>query len=102
MECADDELCDVHDTQQCLPKPDGLGQGCASDADCAGTMATYCEIFSSSTCQVEGCADEDGVCPGDMACCDFAILGRSLCIPADRLEMGQCPVPGELVERGQP
>lgn len=98
-ECADDELCDVHETAQCVSKPDGLGQSCSSDEDCADTEATYCEIFSSSTCQIEGCSERGGVCPGDMACCDFAVLARSLCIPASRLESGSCPAPGELVER---
>ncbi len=99
VDCAEDELCDVHDSSQCVSKPAGLGLSCESDADCADSEATYCEVYSSSTCQIQGCAERAGVCPGDMACCDFAVLARSLCIPASRLDAGECPAPGELVER---
>jgi hypothetical protein len=100
-ECGVGELCDVYGSEQCISEPEGLGQACSSDADCADTAATYCEIFSTNTCQIEGC-EQDGICPGDMACCDYAILGRALCIPADRLEGGACPAPGTLVEREEP
>jgi hypothetical protein len=98
-ECAEDELCDVYGTEQCEPGPDGRGQHCDTADDCAGTEATYCEAFSTHTCQVQGCKENGGVCPGDMSCCDFAVLSTSLCVGADSLEMGQCPAPGMLIER---
>ncbi len=98
-ECDEDELCDVFDTGTCIPHPEGLGDECSSSDDCAGTEAEYCEVFSTRTCQIEGCKERGGVCPGDMSCCDFAILSASLCVPADNLEGGQCPAPGQLVPR---
>jgi hypothetical protein len=98
-ECASPLLCDVHGSGACEPPPEGLGKSCASDADCAGTEATYCEVFQTLTCQVENCVESSGVCPGDMQCCDFQILGRSLCIPSDSLNDGECPAPGKRVDR---
>lgn len=101
-ECAEGELCDVHETGQCQPAPGGLGSDCSSADDCAGTEATYCELFSTRTCQIEGCKELDGVCPGDMVCCEYAVLSNSLCVTADSLMDGQCPAPGTRVERGEP
>lgn len=97
--CPEGMLCDVYDTGQCVAEPDGLGMSCESDDDCAGTEATYCEVFSTLTCVIQGCAENSGICPGDMACCDFAILGRSLCVGIADLTDGDCPAPGELIER---
>lgn len=101
-ECAEGELCDVHDRGQCQPAPEGLGSDCSSADDCAGTEATYCELFSTRTCQIEGCKELDGVCPGDMVCCEYAVLSNSLCVTADSLMDGECPAPGTRVERGEP
>lgn len=81
------------------PAPDGLGQSCASDADCAGTAATYCDVFATLTCVIEGCKEQSGVCPGDMVCCDYAILSRSLCVPASALSNEECPAPGVRIDR---
>ena len=97
-QCPDGLLCDALDTGQCIPEPAGLNQSCTSDDDCTGA-ATYCETFSSGRCQIEGCKERDGVCPGDMACCDYAVIGRSLCIFPENLEQGSCPAPGQLVPR---
>ena len=98
-ECAGAALCDVYGTGVCSPPPAGYGAACTSASDCAGTGATYCETFSSRTCQIEGCAESRGECPGDLACCDFGVLGTSLCIPPDELSAGECPAPGTLVPR---
>jgi hypothetical protein len=81
------------------PTPDGLGQSCASNADCAGTAATYCDVFATLTCVIEGCKEQSGVCPGDMTCCDYAILSRSLCVPASALTNDDCPAPGRRIDR---
>jgi hypothetical protein len=102
QECSTDELCDVHETEQCQPKPDGLGDDCKTADDCAKTDATYCEAFSSHTCQVEACKELDGVCPGDLVCCEYSLLKRSLCIPPENLEAGDCPSSGTLIPRGEP
>ncbi|MDQ2643543.1 MAG: hypothetical protein M3020_07005 [Myxococcota bacterium] len=97
--CAAPRLCDRYGTRQCVEPPVGLGRACASDADCAGTDATYCEVHFSLTCVIQGCKEDGGRCPGDMQCCDFAILTRSLCVGADALTDGACPIPGVNVER---
>jgi hypothetical protein len=92
-------LCDVHDSGACVEPPEGLGQACQSAADCAGTGASYCELYSSLTCVIEGCKDDGGRCPGDMQCCDFAILSRSLCVGIEALNDSACPAPGVNVQR---
>jgi hypothetical protein len=91
LDCAPPMLCDVYGSETCVPPPE-------DDADCAGTEATYCEVFATLTCVVESCAD-DGRCPGDMVCCDYRILDRSLCIPQDALNGTECPAPGARVDR---
>lgn len=98
-ECASPMLCDRYETGECVDPPEGLGQSCTSDADCAGTDATYCELYSSLTCVIQGCKEAGGRCPGDMQCCDFAILTRSLCVGIEALNDGACPAPGVNVER---
>ena len=98
-DCAEPRLCDVYAGGQCVPPPEGLGQSCASDSDCAGTEATYCEVFSTLTCVVERCEEANGVCPGDLVCCDYEILSRSLCVPPDALSDGNCPAPGVRIAR---
>lgn len=97
--CPPGELCDRHGSGRCAPAPAGLGSSCTSAADCASGEATFCETFSTRTCQVQGCKELAGVCPGDFLCCDFAVLATSLCIPPDTAQ-GQCPAPGALVARG--
>ncbi len=98
-ECSAPQLCDVHASHTCIAPPDGLGRTCQSDADCAGSSATYCEIFRTLTCVVEACKEDGGRCPGDMTCCDYSVLGSSLCVPVDDLSAGACPAPGTLVPR---
>jgi hypothetical protein len=97
--CPTGELCDAFGSGRCAPAPAGLGSACGSAADCASGEATYCETFSTRTCQVQGCKERSGACPGDFLCCDFAILGTSLCIPPATAPDGQCPAPGALVTR---
>jgi len=98
-DCPSGELCDRHDSERCVAAPSGLGAACGGGDDCAGTEATFCETFSTRTCQVQGCAARAGVCPGDLLCCDFAIIGTSLCVPLDAAPDGACPAPGQLVMR---
>jgi hypothetical protein len=98
-DCASPMLCDLYGSGECVDPPMGLGDTCASDADCAGTDATYCELYQSLTCVIQGCKEDGGLCPGDMQCCDFAILSRSLCVGVEALNDGACPAPGVNVER---
>ena len=100
-ECAAGSICDSHGSHECVTAPSGFGMACTRASDCAGTEATFCDTFASRTCQVQGCAELGGVCPGDMICCSYAILSVSLCIPSDHDPGGQCPVPGERVMRSE-
>ena len=97
--CPPGELCDRYGSQHCVAAPSGLGAPCSGAADCAGSEANFCESFSSRTCQVQGCAARAGVCPGDLLCCDYAVISTSLCIPSDAAPDGGCPAPGQLVMR---
>jgi hypothetical protein len=99
IECSAGQLCDVHGSKTCVASPDGLGISCKASADCAATEATYCDTFSTHTCQLQGCKDQAGVCAGDLTCCDYAILGTSLCVPPESLQAGECPAPGQLIPR---
>jgi len=98
-ECAAGLLCDVYGSRECVAAPNGLGTACAMASDCAATEATFCDTFASRTCQVQGCDELGGVCPGDMVCCRYAILSTSLCIDTAHAPGGQCPAPGERVTR---
>ena len=97
--CPEGELCDVHGSGLCTRAPVGLGSPCSSAADCAASEATYCDTFATRSCQVQGCKEQGGVCPGDLVCCDFALLTLSLCVPMSAAPGGQCPAPGALVVR---
>jgi hypothetical protein len=100
-ECGAGLLCDVYGSRECVAAPNGFGRACARASDCEGSEATFCDTFASRTCQVQGCAELSGVCPGDMICCNYAILSTSLCIPTDHAPGGQCPAPGERVMRSE-
>ena len=98
-DCPDGELCDRFGSRSCSAAPVGLGQSCSGPADCAAGEASFCDVFASHSCQVQGCADRAGVCPGDYICCNYVPLSTSLCIPADTSPDGACPAPGQLVMR---
>jgi hypothetical protein len=60
----------------------GLGDRCASPADCTGDAA-YCDTFQSHTCIVSGCSLTTNDCPRDQTCCDFSGFGLgNLCAGA--------------------
>src|SRR6187402_947391 len=55
-DCTEGYACDVSVTPSvCRRPPAGLAMSCTSDADCAGTEATYCDTFQSHSCLVQGC-----------------------------------------------
>jgi hypothetical protein len=68
----------------CKAPPTGQGKPCASGADCAGLDASFCEIYTSRVCIVEGCkvGDPSG-CHPSWRCCDLTHLGlpKTICIP---------------------
>jgi hypothetical protein len=101
-ECPRGELCDTSGSGRCAAAPAGLGDACSASADCASGEATFCDLFASRSCQVQGCLELGGVCPGDYICCNYTILSTSLCIPADSEPDGDCPAPGQQVMRSGP
>ncbi len=82
-ECTDGARCDLDAaTPTCLPRPVGLNESCASDADCAGFEATYCDTFVTQSCLVQGCTLSPDNCFPGTECCDLSIYGISqpLCL----------------------
>jgi len=61
----------------------GLAKSCSSQADCAGTDATFCESTQTHRCMVAGCSLTTDDCPRDTTCCDFSSYGLgTLCAGA--------------------
>jgi hypothetical protein len=82
------------------PAPSGQDMPCSSEADCAGTDATFCETLQSNVCLVQGCAVGDSSCAPGRECCDLSAIplggfdtAGGLCIPE-----GACVAPGVVVE----
>ena len=68
----------------CQRPPVGLGQPCASPADCAGTDALWCDLVFSQTCLVQDCLTSVEGCVPGFECCDLTSVGlpgASLCLP---------------------
>jgi hypothetical protein len=66
----------------CRRPPVGLLTPCASNADCAGTEATYCDIYYSKACLVQGCSLSPDNCFTGFQCCDLSKYGvaQPLCV----------------------
>lgn len=73
--------------------PTGQGEACASQLDCEGMQAAYCESFFLHQCLVEGCVAEGAPpCSEGWLCCDFTdVAGISVCVDSSLLEGGTCP-----------
>lgn len=76
----------------CARPPTGMGQTCASQADCADTAATFCDTFSSHNCAVADCTLDPNDCFYGYRCCDmsaYAAMGipSRMCLP----ETMACP-----------
>jgi len=70
----------------CKRPPIGAGQHCTSDAECAGTEATFCEYFQTQVCYVECKLDGDDCFPGK-ECCDLTtsslgLYKKQICVDA--------------------
>ncbi|WP_437587478.1 hypothetical protein [Sorangium sp. So ce1000] len=75
-DCADGYMCDLTVAPSyCRRPPVGAGKTCASDADCAGTEATYCNIYETQKCQVQGCTLSPNNCFTGTVCCDLTDSG---------------------------
>lgn len=82
-QCTDGYGCDLAVTPSiCRRPPLGLFMPCASDADCAGTEATHCDVFFSKTCLQQGCTFAPDSCFVGTECCDLSQFGitQPLCI----------------------
>jgi hypothetical protein len=70
--------------------PTGVGKPCASDADCAGLDADYCELFVSKTCLVKNCTVTPDSCYQGSECCSFAGVAGLETVPNICLATGLC------------
>ncbi len=87
-DCEEGYACNQRESEFfCERAPIGQGETCASDGDCAGGEATYCETMLIEQCLVRGCSE--GTCFPGWECCDLSSLGfdDTLCVPE-----GRCPV----------
>lgn len=87
-QCPGSYACDTSATPtRCLRPPIGQFDACASQADCAGKQASYCEETTAKVCLVPNCKSDDD-CFAGLECCDLTRFGiPSLCIAE-----GSCPV----------
>lgn len=84
-DCSGGYACDMAVTPSvCRRPPKGLSMSCASDADCAGTEATYCDTFVTHSCLVQGCNLTADDCFIGFECCDLSSFGiaQPLCVAA--------------------
>lgn len=87
--CVDGYGCDESVSPSvCVRAPLGQGMSCSSDADCAGTEATFCDTVESDSCLVRGCSVAPDDCFVGWSCCDLSNLGlrETICVPD-----GACP-----------
>ncbi len=80
--------------------PTGVGEYCESSDDCADFDAKYCAV-QTNACMLDSCATGANTCTADTVCCDFSKLlaNFSLCVPAEQLSGGNCPMGGMKVEQ---
>jgi hypothetical protein len=58
---------------------------CATNADCAGSDATFC-LTIAKACLINGCAADTKLCPTGMVCCTFMDLDS--CAPGPTCPIG--------------
>lgn len=88
-DCVGGYACDVAMAEPvCVRPPSGLAAPCATQADCAGYEANYCETAVAHACLVSGCVIAEDDCFIGWTCCDLSSFGftATLCVPE-----GQCP-----------
>jgi hypothetical protein len=71
----------------CVRPPVGAGTACEEEADCAGTEATFCDMFVTHQCLVRDCTLKPDSCFPGTECCEVTDFGISdlLCVAA-----GEC------------
>jgi hypothetical protein len=88
-DCQGGYACDVTVSPAfCKRPPVGAGQSCQSNAECAGTEATYCDAMVTHQCLVQGCKVTPDDCFSGTLCCDLSMYGvaQPICVLA-----GTCP-----------
>jgi hypothetical protein len=92
--CKDDSVCDggyacdmSASPAFCARPPTGDGDPCTTDAQCAGKEATFCEIYMSHVCYVEGCSLTANDCFPGKECCDLGpksggLVKKQICVKA--------------------
>ena len=89
-DCPANLVCHAEGDTRFCARVAGLGDTCATRADCPATAA-YCENYSTKVCLMEGCAANPGSCPSAWSCCDLTgLLETSLCVPDAVLMNGAC------------
>ncbi len=90
--CLGGYACDTAaDAGYCLRPPSGQGQSCSTDADCAGTEATWCESFVSHACFVQGCSLTKNDCFPGKVCCDISKKSLGTMTNPICVDDGTCP-----------
>ena len=83
-DCEGGYACDVAATPTyCRRPPTGMGLACASNDDCAGNEASFCEGFMLHQCVVANCSTAAQDCFPGTKCCDFTAFGAPapFCLP---------------------
>ena len=74
--------CATWDAEPACRTFEGVGDSCASAADCTGD-ANFCDTFQTHTCGIAGCSLTANDCPRGSMCCDFSSFGLgTLCAGA--------------------
>jgi len=88
-DCAGGYACDTSAAPAfCKRPPVGAGKACTSNADCASTEATFCDLVVTHQCHVEGCTLTPDNCFEGSQCCDLTMFGvpQPICV-----QTGTCP-----------
>jgi len=86
-DCVGGYACDTASARAfCRRPPVGEGMACKSDADCAGTEATYCVTIQANACAVRCTVGDNSACSGSEICCDLpaksaGLIKSALCTP---------------------
>ena len=87
-DCQGGYACNTSTTPSfCQQPPSGQGDHCASEQECSGKDASYCEVFKTKQCYVQGCAVGGDDCFAGYECCDLAalsngIINKQICVKA--------------------
>jgi hypothetical protein len=87
-ECSGGYACDTSaQPSVCKRPPTGLGKSCATESDCAGGEASFCDTVQSHSCLVANCSLDPDDCFEGWTCTDLSMFGMPipLCLPKGAL-----------------